>query len=155
MKTKKKVITFADAQFWDMKILEGMLPDYWGGYILPWICTHGYEEVRNYRKTLFIQSIVENCWWEGMPSNAVFLNLSWFTTFFKKFIQPATPLSTLLFKQNYGTTKTLQSCGVARNLKRGVHNFHIFLRVFLFGRTHLKLIENQFFTLDSKSGAVG
>ena len=61
--TKKKVITFADAQFWDMKILGGMLPDYCGGYIPPWICTHGYEEVRNYRKTLFIQSIVENGWW--------------------------------------------------------------------------------------------
>ena len=28
IKTKKKVITFADAQFWDMKILGGMLPDY-------------------------------------------------------------------------------------------------------------------------------
>ena len=26
-----------------MRILEGMLPDYWGGYIPPWICTHGYE----------------------------------------------------------------------------------------------------------------
>ena len=61
--TKKKVITFADAQFWDMKILGGMLPDYWEGYIPPWICTHGYEKVRNYRKTLFIQSIVENGWW--------------------------------------------------------------------------------------------
>ena len=24
------VITFADAQFWDMKILGEMLPDYWG-----------------------------------------------------------------------------------------------------------------------------
>ena len=33
--------------------------------IPPWICTHGYEEVRNYRKTLFIQSIVENGWWGG------------------------------------------------------------------------------------------
>ena len=62
---KKKVILFADAQFWDMKILGGMLPDYWGEYIPPWICTHGYEEVRNYRKTLFIQSIVENGWREG------------------------------------------------------------------------------------------
>ena len=30
VKTKKKVITFADAQFWGMKILGGMLPDYWG-----------------------------------------------------------------------------------------------------------------------------
>ena len=40
-----------------------MLPDYWGGYIPPWICTDAYEEVRNYRKTLFIQSIVENGWW--------------------------------------------------------------------------------------------
>ena len=30
MKTKKKVITFADAQFWNMKILGEMLPDYWG-----------------------------------------------------------------------------------------------------------------------------
>ena len=36
-----------------------------GGFIPPWICTHGYEEVRNYRKTLFIQSIVENDWWGG------------------------------------------------------------------------------------------
>ena len=61
-KDQKKVITFADAQFWDMKVLGGMLPDYWGGYIPPWVCTHGYEEVRNYRKTLFIQSIVENGW---------------------------------------------------------------------------------------------
>ena len=40
-----------------------MLPDYWGGYIPPWICTHGYEEVQNYRKTLLTQSIVENGWW--------------------------------------------------------------------------------------------
>ena len=48
-----------------MKILDGMLPDYWGGYIPSWICTHGYEEVRNYRITLFIQSIVENNWWGG------------------------------------------------------------------------------------------
>ena len=40
-----------------------MLPDYWGIYILPWICTHGYEEIRSYRKTLFIQSVVENGWW--------------------------------------------------------------------------------------------
>ena len=55
--TKKKVIMFADAQFRDMKIL--------GGYIPPWICTHGDEEVRNYRKTLFIQSIVENGWLGG------------------------------------------------------------------------------------------
>ena len=68
VKTKKKVNTFADAQFWDMKILGGMLPDYWWGYIPLWICTHGYEEVRNYRKTLFIQSIVENGWW-GMHSS--------------------------------------------------------------------------------------
>ena len=45
-----------------MKILGGMLPDYWEGCIPPWICTHGYEKVRNYRKTLFIQSIVENGW---------------------------------------------------------------------------------------------
>ena len=37
-----------------------MLPNYWGGYIPPWICTHGYEEVRNYGKTLFIQSVVQN-----------------------------------------------------------------------------------------------
>ena len=43
VKAKKKVITCADAQFWDMKILGGMQPDYWGGYIPPWICTHGYE----------------------------------------------------------------------------------------------------------------
>ena len=51
-----------------MKILGGMLPDYWGGYIPLWICTHGYEEVRNYRKTLFIQSIVENGWlWGCIP----------------------------------------------------------------------------------------
>ena len=49
-----------------MKILEGMLPDYWGGCIPLWICTHGYEEVRNNRKTLFIQSIVENGWWGGV-----------------------------------------------------------------------------------------
>ena len=49
-----------------MKILGGMLPDYWEGCIPPWICTHGYEEVRNYRKTLFIQSIVENGWWGEM-----------------------------------------------------------------------------------------
>ena len=30
MKTKKKVIAFAGAQFWDMKMLGGMLPDYLG-----------------------------------------------------------------------------------------------------------------------------
>ena len=30
MKTETKIITFADAQFWDMKILGGMLPHYWG-----------------------------------------------------------------------------------------------------------------------------
>ena len=35
-----------------------------GGYIPPWISTHGYEEVGNCRKTLFIQSIVE--WWGGV-----------------------------------------------------------------------------------------
>ena len=29
-----------------MKILGGMLPDYWGGYIPPWICTHGYERFK-------------------------------------------------------------------------------------------------------------
>ena len=51
-----------------MKILGGgMLPDYWGGYIPPWICTHGYEEVQNYRKPLFIQSIVKNGWWGVHP----------------------------------------------------------------------------------------
>ena len=48
-----------------MKILQGMLPDYWEGCIPPWICTCGYEEVRNYRKTLLIQSIVESGWWGG------------------------------------------------------------------------------------------
>ena len=30
VKTKTKVITFADAQLWDMKILGGMQLDYWG-----------------------------------------------------------------------------------------------------------------------------
>ena len=30
VKAKSKVITLAVAQFWDMKILGWMLPDYWG-----------------------------------------------------------------------------------------------------------------------------
>ena len=47
------------------KYCGGMLSDYWEGCIPPWICTHGYEEVRNYRKTLFIQNIIENGWWGG------------------------------------------------------------------------------------------
>ena len=65
MKAKKKVITFADAQFWDMKILGDDAIGLLGGYIPLWICTHDHEEVRNYRKTLCIQSIVENSWWGG------------------------------------------------------------------------------------------
>ena len=51
-----------------MKILGGMLPAYWEEYIPPWICTHGYEEIRNYRKTLFIQKNFENGWWGGCIS---------------------------------------------------------------------------------------
>ena len=50
-----------------MTILWGMLPDCWGGYIPPWICTHGYEEVRNYRKTLSIQSYVEKAFPTSPP----------------------------------------------------------------------------------------
>ena len=39
VKIKKTVITFADVQFWDMKILGGggVLPDYWGATTL-----HGF-----------------------------------------------------------------------------------------------------------------
>ena len=40
MKTKKKVITFADAQFWDIKILGGCYRIIGGDTSL-----HGYEEV--------------------------------------------------------------------------------------------------------------
>ena len=37
----------------------------------------------------------------------------------------------------------VSGAGVARNFKRGRHNFHIFSSVFFFGRTNLKLIEKQ------------
>ena len=59
-----------------------------GGYIPPWIYTHGYEEVRNYR-TLFIQSIVENGWWGGCaPALDILINvclLVLWPLFFEKF----------------------------------------------------------------------
>ena len=60
MTTKTKVTTFSDVNFFAQNEVKakkrsspaltlghenigGMLPDYWGGYIPPWICTHGYE----------------------------------------------------------------------------------------------------------------
>ena len=37
----------------------------------------------------------------------------------------------------------LINSGVARNFKKGGHNFHIFFKRIFFGRTKLKLIEKQ------------
>ena len=48
-----------------------------GGYIPPWICTHGYEEVRNYGKTLFIQSIVEGGWDASLTSPHLLKDSNW------------------------------------------------------------------------------
>ena len=39
------------------------------------------------------------------------------------------------------TTRT--DSGVARNLKKRGHNFHIYFQRFFFGRTNLKLIRNK------------
>ena len=44
-------------------------------------CTHGYKEVRNYRKTLFIQSIVENGWWGVHPPHPPWIRPGpWYAT---------------------------------------------------------------------------
>ena len=53
------VITCADAQFWDMEILGEMLPDYWGGYIPPWICTHGYEKFEIIEKLYLSKALLK------------------------------------------------------------------------------------------------
>ena len=65
VKTKTKVITFADAQFWDMKILGGMLPDYWGDTSLYGFAPMVLKRFKIIEKLYFIQSIVENGWWGG------------------------------------------------------------------------------------------
>ena len=85
MKTKKKVITFPDAIFFAQNEVKAKKRS--DGHHLRWRPVLGHEniggdaagllrgihpsmdlhpwlwEVRNYRKTLFIQSIVENGWW--------------------------------------------------------------------------------------------
>ena len=42
-----------------MKILGGMLPDYWGGYIPPWICTHGYERFEIIEKLYLSKALLK------------------------------------------------------------------------------------------------
>ena len=42
-----------------MKILGGMLPDYWGGYIPPWICTHGYERFETVEKLYLSKALLK------------------------------------------------------------------------------------------------
>ena len=128
MTTKKKVITlssFADAQFWEMKILGGMLPDYWGGYIPPWICTHGYEEVRNYRKTLFIQSIVENGWWGGcIPYIPLPLDPPLYTGIGFAFISP-----------------TWHWCSVGYHVLKCLQNINVYWCFFKFHRNENTIIK--------------
>ena len=42
-----------------MKILGGMLPDYWGGYIPPWICTQGYERFEIIEKLYLSKALLK------------------------------------------------------------------------------------------------
>ena len=42
-----------------MKILGGMLPGYWGGYIPPWICTHGYERFEIIEKLYLSKALLK------------------------------------------------------------------------------------------------
>ena len=42
-----------------MKILGGMLPDYWGGCIPPWICTHGYERFETVEKLYLSKALLK------------------------------------------------------------------------------------------------
>ena len=42
-----------------MKILGGMLPDYRGGYIPPWICTHGYERFEIIEKLYLSKALLK------------------------------------------------------------------------------------------------
>ena len=36
-----------------------MLPDYWGGYIPPWICTHGYERFETVEKLYLFKALLK------------------------------------------------------------------------------------------------
>ena len=42
-----------------MKILGGMLPDYWGGYFPLWICTHGYERFEIIEKLYLFKALMK------------------------------------------------------------------------------------------------
>ena len=42
-----------------MKILGGMLPDYRGRYIPPWICTHGYERFEIIEKLYLSKALLK------------------------------------------------------------------------------------------------
>ena len=42
-----------------MKILGRMLPDYWGGYISPWICIHGSERFEIIEKLYLSKALLK------------------------------------------------------------------------------------------------
>ena len=42
-----------------MKTLGGMLPEYWGGYIPSWICTHGYERFEIIEKLYLSKTLLK------------------------------------------------------------------------------------------------